>query len=89
MSLLACFEELLVECLSERSNFIGEQRDSLAGDGVLKVPAGAARAWIRGMLSTPDQLQALDTNSLIRCVKVYCAFCVMISRCGCGRRIPM
>ena len=50
----------------------------MKGDGVLQVPAEAARAWIRGMLSTLDQLQALDTDSLIRCVKVYCNLYNMI-----------
>ena len=70
VSLLACFEELLVECLSARSKFIDGQRECLAGDGVLKVPAKAARAWIRGVLNTPDQLRALDTSTLIECLKV-------------------
>lgn len=70
VSLLACFEELLIECLSARSRFISGQRECVEGDRVLKVPAEAARAWIRGMLSTPDQLQALDTNSIIRRVEV-------------------
>ena len=72
VSLLACFEELLVECLGARSIFIRGQCECLAGDRVLKVPAEAAIAWIRGMLSTPDQLQALNTNTLILYIKVCC-----------------
>ena len=81
VSLLACFEELLIECLGARSTFIRGQNECMAGDGVLKVPAEAARAWIRGMLSTPDQLRALDTNSLIRRLKVRYILYGMIGCC--------
>lgn len=75
VSLMACFEELVIECLSTRSAFISAQRDVMTdsvsdGNGVVKVPAAAAKAWIRTMFCTPAQLQALDDATLIHYVKV-------------------
>ena len=86
VSLQACFQELALECLSPRTKFVEGQRECLEGDRGLKVPAGAVRAWIRGMLSTPDQLQALDTNSLIRRIKMCFNLCVIIYCCLSGVR---
>ena len=82
VSLLACFEELIVECLSKRSTFISAQRDC-GGSVVVKVPPHAAKAWIRGMLSAHSQLQAQDDATLVEYLKVYihchagvaCALC--------------
>ena len=68
VSLLACFEELLIECLGARSTFISGQCECIAGGEFLKVPAEAAKAWIRAMLSTSDQLQSLDLNTLAQYV---------------------
>lgn len=86
VSLLDCFQELIIECLGARSAFISGRIDCIGCGGVLKVPAEAARAWIRGMLSTPDQLQALNTSSLIRYTKVCCTFYGLVHLSWCGVR---
>ena len=49
VSLLAYFEEVIVEYLSARSTFISAQRDC-GGDVVVKVPGKDARSWIRSMI---------------------------------------
>lgn len=77
VSLLSCFQELLLECLVARSAFIKAQSDVLAdaGGGIVKVPPVAAKDWIRGLLSSPAQLRSLDDATLVRYVKV-CFSCV-------------
>lgn len=72
VSPLTCLQELLVECLGNRSAFINAQQDMLGDSpgGEVKVPAQAAKAWIRGLVCTPDQLQALDNDTLVQCLKV-------------------
>lgn len=72
VSLMTCFQELLIECLSTRSTFISAQNDMLndSMDDEVKVPAEAAKAWIRALFCTPDQLKSLDNSTLLQCVKV-------------------
>lgn len=72
VSLLGCFQELLIECLVTRSAFIRGQSHVLAdsGGGVLKVPPLQAKDWIRGLFSSPAQLRSLDDATLVRYVKV-------------------
>lgn len=77
VSLLACVEELIVECLSARSSFISAQCDC-GGDVVVKVPPKAAKAWIRGMLCTPAQLQALTDTTLVEFVNVCIVCCIPV-----------
>lgn len=76
VSLLDCIQELLLECLAPRSSFISallsaqdEFADSACAGGV-KVPAIAAKDWIRGIFRTHAQLRELDDGTLVQCVKV-------------------
>lgn len=73
------FEELMIECLAERSAFIRAQRECVGDSGRgtgLKIPAEVGKHWVGALMSTPGSLRAKDNATLVQYLKVcvLCAF---------------
>ena len=68
-----CFEDIMIECLAERSAFIRAQRECICehGRGVgLKIPAEVGKQWVRAVMSSPAALRATDPSKLVQYLKV-------------------
>ena len=75
------FEEIMIECLAERSPFIRAQRECAGERGhsvSLKIPAEVGRHWVRAVMSTPASLRATDASQLVHFLKVS-----SFSSCAC------
>ena len=67
------FEDIMIECLAERSAFIRAQRECIGerGRGVsLKIPAEVGKQWVRAVMSTPASLRATEASKLVQYLKV-------------------
>lgn len=77
------FEELMIECLAERSAFIRAQRECIGDSGravAVKVPSEAGKHWVRAVMSTPASLRATDDAKLVQYLKV--CFSLVCACCG-------